>query len=53
VTVDYRPRIAITRWEKVPGEDIAEYHRRVLEAGGEPGAHAQLTFRGLGRIRNT
>jgi len=34
--VDYRPRIAITRWEKVPGEDIAEYHRRVIEAGGEP-----------------
>jgi putative glutamine amidotransferase len=34
--VDYRPRIAITRWEKVPGENIAEYHRRVLEAGGEP-----------------
>jgi putative glutamine amidotransferase len=34
--VGYRPRIAITRWEKVPGEDIAEYHRRVLEAGGEP-----------------
>jgi len=34
--VDYRPRIAITRWEKVPGEDIAEYHRRILEAGGEP-----------------
>jgi len=34
--VDYRPRIAITRWEKVPGEDIAEYHRRVFEAGGEP-----------------
>ena len=32
----YRPRIAITRWEKVPGESIAEYHRRVLEAGGEP-----------------
>jgi putative glutamine amidotransferase len=32
----YRPRIAITRWEKVPGEDIAEYHRRILEAGGEP-----------------
>jgi putative glutamine amidotransferase len=36
VTVGYRPRIAITRWEKVPGESIAEYHRRVLEAGGEP-----------------
>ena len=34
--MDYRPRIAITRWEKVPGEDIAEYHRRVIEAGGEP-----------------
>jgi putative glutamine amidotransferase len=34
--VDYRPRIAITRWEEVPGENIAEYHRRVLEAGGEP-----------------
>jgi putative glutamine amidotransferase len=34
--VDYRPRIAITRWESVPGENIAEYHRRVLEAGGEP-----------------
>ena len=34
--MDYRPRIAITRWEKVPGEDIAEYHRRVFEAGGEP-----------------
>jgi putative glutamine amidotransferase len=34
--VGYRPRIAITRWEKVPGEDVAEYHRRVLEAGGEP-----------------
>ena len=34
--MDYRPRIAITRWEKVPGEDIAEYHRRILEAGGEP-----------------
>jgi len=34
--VHYRPRIAITRWEKVPGEDIAEYHRRILEAGGEP-----------------
>jgi putative glutamine amidotransferase len=34
--VRYRPRIAITRWEKVPGENIAEYHRRVLEAGGEP-----------------
>jgi putative glutamine amidotransferase len=34
--VDYRPRIAITRWEKVPGENIAEYHRRILEAGGEP-----------------
>ena len=32
--MDYRPRIAITRWEKVPGEDIAEYHRRVLEAAG-------------------
>ena len=32
----YRPRIAITRWEKVPGENIAEYHRRVIEAGGEP-----------------
>jgi putative glutamine amidotransferase len=36
VAVGYRPRIAITRWEKVPGEDIADYHRRVLEAGGEP-----------------
>jgi putative glutamine amidotransferase len=36
VAVPYRPRIAITRWEKVPGEDIAEYHRRILEAGGEP-----------------
>ena len=34
--MDYRPRIAITRWEKVPGEDIAAYHRRVIEAGGEP-----------------
>jgi putative glutamine amidotransferase len=34
--VTYRPRIAITRWEKVPGENIAEYHRRVIEAGGEP-----------------
>ena len=34
--MDYRPRIAITRWEKVPGENIAEYHRRILEAGGEP-----------------
>jgi putative glutamine amidotransferase len=34
--VPYRPRIAITRWENVPGENIAEYHRRVLEAGGEP-----------------
>jgi putative glutamine amidotransferase len=34
--VPYRPRIAITRWEPVPGEDILAYHRRVLEAGGEP-----------------
>ena len=34
--MDYRPRIAITRWEDVPGEAIANYHRRVLEAGGEP-----------------
>jgi putative glutamine amidotransferase len=34
--VGYRPRIAITRWEEVPGEDIADYHRRILEAGGEP-----------------
>jgi len=34
--VHYRPRIAITRWEDVPGEHIADYHRRVLEAGGEP-----------------
>ena len=34
--MDYRPRIAISRWEEVPGEDIADYHRRVLEAGGEP-----------------
>jgi putative glutamine amidotransferase len=34
--VVYRPRIAITHWEKVPGENIAEYHRRILEAGGEP-----------------
>jgi putative glutamine amidotransferase len=36
MTAPYRPRIAITRWEKVPGENIAEYHRRVREAGGEP-----------------
>jgi putative glutamine amidotransferase len=34
--MDYRPRIAITRWEEVLGEDIGDYHRRVLEAGGEP-----------------
>lgn len=34
--MDYRPRIAITRWEKLPGQDIADYHQRVLEAGGEP-----------------
>lgn len=33
--MDYRPRIAITRWEEVLGEDIADYHRRVWEAGGE------------------
>lgn len=30
------PRIAITRAEDVPGEDIDDYHRRVREAGGEP-----------------
>jgi putative glutamine amidotransferase len=36
MTTAYRPRIAITRWEEVPGEDIGDYHRRVLEAGGEP-----------------
>jgi putative glutamine amidotransferase len=34
--VKYRARIAITRWEDVPGEAVADYHRRVLEAGGEP-----------------
>ena len=32
----YRPRIAITRWEDVPGERAADYHQRVEEAGGEP-----------------
>jgi putative glutamine amidotransferase len=36
VPVPYRPRIAITRWEDVPGERMAEYHRSVVEAGGEP-----------------
>jgi len=34
--VTYRPRIAITRWEDVLGERVADYHRRVEEAGGEP-----------------
>jgi putative glutamine amidotransferase len=36
MTPAYRPRIAITRWEDVLGERIADYHRRVMEAGGEP-----------------
>ena len=32
----YRPRVAITSWEDVAGERLADYHRRVEEAGGEP-----------------
>jgi putative glutamine amidotransferase len=36
VHVAYLPRIAITRWEDVPGERVADYHHRVVEAGGEP-----------------
>jgi putative glutamine amidotransferase len=36
VHVPYRPRVAITSWEDVPGERLVDYHRRVLEAGGEP-----------------
>ena len=31
-----RPRIGVSRWEDVPGETIADYHRRIREAGGEP-----------------
>jgi gamma-glutamyl-gamma-aminobutyrate hydrolase PuuD len=31
-----RPRIAITRWEDVPGEKLQWYCDRVREAGGEP-----------------
>ena len=34
--MSYRPRVAITSWEDVPGERLAEYHHRVMEAGGEP-----------------
>ena len=31
-----RPRIAVTRWEDVPGEPIEQYWDQVREAGGEP-----------------
>jgi putative glutamine amidotransferase len=31
-----RPRIGVTRWEDVPGEEIEAYWARVREAGGEP-----------------
>jgi len=31
-----RPRIGVTLWEDVPGERIADYSRRIREAGGEP-----------------